>query len=174
MALTAKAASTSRFGNAKGFRGNGSVEPAFQAGGPRGKVTFSAIWDHDVDGAIPAAGGLGLGVFVPKGFVVTNTYFDVEVVPVGPTNMSLSLENDADITASAAISGAPWSTTGIKHGAQVDAGAVNVASTVQGPLTTDSREIQIVGTGAASTAGRVVVVIEGFMRPTTLTQGAAA
>lgn len=173
MTLTAKASSTARFANTQGFRGNGSQEPAFQVGGPRGKVTYSAVWDDSVDGHIPAAGSMGLGVWVPNGFVVTNVYFDVEVVPVGPTNMFMSLVDDGDLTASAAIAGAPWSTVGIKHGANVDAGAVNVASTVQGPLVVAAREIAIGGTGATSSAGRVVVVVEGFLRPTTQTQGAA-
>jgi len=194
MALTAKAASSARatYGDGAGmnpavstvsagrgtkqqnFRGEGNYDPKYQPGGPVQKVVYTAIWDDTLDGHIPAAGSMGLGVFVPVGFIVTEVTFDVEVVPVGPTNMFISLNDDADLSASAAISGAPWSTVGIKHGANAGASAVEVAYTVQGPLVvTTAKEIAIGGTGAASSAGRVVVYVEGFQRPSVRTQGAA-
>lgn len=182
MSLTAKTSSTARFGGTTqsgavpGFRGDGSVEPKYQPGLSR-KVVYTAIWDDTVDGHVPAAGSIGLGVFIPVGFVVTEVSMDVEVVPVGPTNMSVSLVDDSDLVSAAAISGAPWSTTGLKHGKNAGASAVDVAYTVQGPFVTSTSgacEIAILGTGAASSAGRVVIYVEGFMRPTTLTQGAAA
>ena len=172
MALGAKVSSTSRA--AALIRGSGFDDPAFQVGGPQsGRVTYCALWDDDVDGALPVAvsnGGMGLGVFVPANFFVLEVHFQVMVVPVGPTNMGASLEADFDLIASAAISGAPWSTTGMKHGANNDAGAVEVAATVQGPRTTAAREIQLVGTAAASTAGRVAIWVEGYAS-TALTQG---
>lgn len=178
MSLVAKAASTARFGGTTqsgavpGMRGDGSVEPVYQPGMSR-KVVYTAIWDDTVDGHIPAAGGLGLGVFIPIGFVVTEVSFDVEVIPVGPTNLSFSLNDDADLSAAAAINGAPWSTTGLKHGKNAGASAVEVAYTVQGPLVvTTAKEIQIVSTGAISSAGRVVIYVEGFQRPAVITQGA--
>lgn len=172
MTLTAKTASTVRNVYAQVNRGTGSQSAAFQSGGPQTKQVYVAVWDNSVE-VLPAAGILGLGTVIPVGFVVTNVHFDVEVVPVGPTNMSISLVNDADLSASAAIAGAPWSSTGIKSGANVNAGAVEVAKTVQGPLViTAAKEILLTGTGAVSTAGRVVIYVEGFMRPSALTQGA--
>jgi len=176
MSLTAKLASTVRnvIGKSQVFRGQGNSEPVFQSGGVQNKVVYVASWDDSIDGHIPAGGSLGLGVFLPVGFVCTEVTFDVEVVPVGPTNMFLSLVNDGDLSVAAAISGAPWSSTGIKHGANAGASAIEVAYTVQGPLViTAAKEIAIGGTGAASSAGRVVVYVEGFVRPVAQTQGAA-
>jgi hypothetical protein len=156
------------------FRGEGAIVDRFQPGGPTPKVVYTAIWDDTLDGHIPAGGGLGLGVFIPVGFVVTEVSFDVQVIPVGPTNLALALNDDADLSASAAISGAPWSTTGLKHGKNAGASAVEVAYTVQGPFVLlTPKEIQIVGTVAASSAGRVVIYVEGYQRPQAITQGAA-
>lgn len=188
MSLTAKAATSTRVANSDGdgtvgsglghpqhFKGQGNDEPGFIGGGGVNKQVYVAVWDDTLDGHIPAAGGFGTGCWIPVGFVVTEVSFDVEVVPVGPTNMSISLNDDADLSASAAISGAPWSTTGLKHGKNAGASAVEVAYTVQGPfVVTTPKEVQIVGTGAASSAGRVIVYVEGFMRPAAVTQGAAA
>jgi len=122
-----------------------------------------------VDGHL-AVGNNGLGVFVPANFFVLEVHFQVMVVPVGPTNMSASLENDADLSAAAAIAGAPYSTVGMKHGANVDAGAVEVATTVQGPRTTAVREILIGATAAVTSAGRIAYWVEGYPS-TALTQG---
>lgn len=171
MALGAKVSSTLRAASL--IRGEGYFEPAFQAGGPTAIVTYCALWDNTVDGPLSVQvsnGGMGLGVFVPANFFVTEVRFQVMVVPVGPTNMGISLENDFDLSASAAISGAPWSTVGMKHGANANAGAVEVATTVQGPRTTVTREVQLVATVAVSTAGRVAIWVEGYPS-TALTQG---
>lgn len=186
MAPTAKLATTARvpvmdgddslgsgYPKAGVIRGQGNLEPGFQSGGPSQKVVYVASWDDSIDGHIPLGGSMGLGVYVPAGFVVTEVSFDVEVVPVGPTNMFFSLEADGDLVDSAAINGAPWSTTGLKHGKNAGASAVNVAYTVQGPFTTAAREIAIGGTVAASSAGRVVIYVEGFKRPAAVTQGAS-
>ena len=163
----------SGLGKALNRHGNGNIDPSFANGGVT-KQVYTASWDQTLDGAIPAGGGLGLGVYVPVGFVVTEVSFDVQVVPVGPTNLALALNDDADLSASAAISGAPWSTSGLKHGKNAGASAVEVAYTVQGPVVLlTPKEIQLVGTVAVSTAGRVVVYVEGFQGPKTATAGAA-
>jgi len=97
MTLVAKAASSTRatYGDGAGmntavstvsagrgtkqqnFRGEGAIVDRFQPGGPTPKVVYTAIWDDTLDGHIPAGGGLGLGVFIPVGFVVTEVSFDV-------------------------------------------------------------------------------------------------
>lgn len=172
MTLGAKVSSTLR--PASSIKGGGYAEPTlvpgFLASGP---LTLCALWDNSVDGHLPvqvANGGMGLGVFAPANFFVTIINFEVLVVPVGPTNMGASLEADGDITPSAAISGAPFSSTGMKNGANLGASAVNVAQTVQGPRTTVSRELQLFATVAASTAGRIAFWLTGYAS-TPLTQG---
>lgn len=162
MALGAKVSSTSR---ASGLiRGEGFLEPAFQAGGPHARVTYCALWDDSVDGHLPvqvANGGMGLGVFIPALFTIVLSHFDVLVVPVGPTNMGATVEADFDLITSAAISGAPWSTAGMKNGKVIDNDAADVAVTTE-IKTTTVREIQLVGTVAVSSAGRVAIYVEGY------------
>ena len=172
MALGAKVSSTARPSSA--IRGAGSLPPAFNAGGPQTRFTFCWLWDNSVDGALPVQvsnGGMGLGVFIPANFTVVLSHFDVLVVPVGPTNMGASVEADFDLIASAAISGAPWSTTGMKNGAVIDNDAVNVAVTTE-IKTTAVREVQLVATVAVSSAGRVAGWVEGYAGPSA-TQGAS-
>ncbi len=171
MALGAKVSSTLRF--ADPIRGSGFQDPAFQVGGPLARVLVCALWDDSVDGHLPVQvsnGGMGLGVFVPKNFHVFHAQANVLVVPVGPTNMGASLEADFDVSASAAIAGAPWSTTGFKNLSVIDTDAAQVATTTQ-ITTTAVREIQLVATVAVSSAGRVAIYLEGVMTPVA-TQGA--
>ena len=168
MALTAKASSTAR--PLAQLQWRGFESPGFGPGIPGEKHCIVALWDDTTDGHLPAAGSMGLGVWVPPNFQVTRVDFDVLVVPVGPTNMFISLENDADLQSSAAIAGAPWSTTGLKSGNLIDAGAVNVAKTVQ-VKTTTFREIALGTTVAGSTAGRIAIWVEGHIS-FTATQGA--
>lgn len=162
MALGAKVASTAR--EARRIRGQGSFETGLQSGFPSSKCLVVAIWDDTVDGHIPiqvANGGLGLGVWVPANTFITIINFEVQVAPLGPTNMFASLEADFDLVPSLGTGIAPWATTGMKNGANIGASAVNVAQTVQGPRTTTAREVQIGGTVAASTTGRIVFFLEG-------------
>jgi len=135
---------------------------------------YCALWDDTVDGHIPVQvsnGGMGLGVFIPSGFTVVLSHFNVLVVPVGPTNMGATVEADFDLIASAAISGAPWSTTGMKNGLVIDNDAASVAVTTE-ITTTAVREIQLVATVATTSAGRVAFYVEGYPGPSA-TQGAS-
>lgn len=173
MTIGAKVSSTSRA--AALIRSGGVEDPAFFAGGPQsGRVTYCALWDDSVDGHLPVQvsnGGMGLGVFIPSGFTVILSHFNVLVVPVGPTNMGASVEADFDLISSAAISGAPWSTTGMKNGKVIDNDAADVAVTTE-ITTTAVREIQLVATVAVSSAGRVALYVEGYPGPSA-TQGAS-
>lgn len=162
MTLTAKNASTVRtnFDRFENFPAVG------QAIGPR---TIVALWDDTTDGHLVAStlAGMGLNIWVPNNFVVTRVDIDVLVVPIGPTNMFVSLENDADLVTSAAISGTPWSTTSLKTGAQVGVPGTSYTSAataynVTPVRTTASREIVVGGSVAASSAGRVAIYVTGF------------
>lgn len=171
MALGTKVSSTSRPALP---RGSGSIQPAFQVGGPQSRFTFCALWDDSVDGHLPiqvSNGGMGLGVYIPANFTIVLSHFDVLVVPVGPTNMGATVEADFDLISSAAISGAPWSTTGMKNGKVIDNDAADVAVTTE-IKTTAVREIQLVATVAVSSAGRVALYVEGYQGPSA-TQGAS-
>jgi hypothetical protein len=169
MSLTAKVSSidTNSAGHDQPFRGDGSIPGGFTPGGPKAFQMYQAEYDFDRDGAL-AVGANGLGVFVPANFVVTRVDFEVLVVPAGPTEVALSLENDGDLTPSAAVAGAPWSTVGRKSGAQVNAGAVNVAKTVQAPKTSAVREVLISADDAVTTAGHIVVTIIGYVSRATV------
>lgn len=172
MALGAKVSSTAR--PASQIRGSGFNDPVFTPGGPHARVTYCALWDDSVDGHLPVQvsnGGMGLGVFLPANFTVVLSHFNVLVVPVGPTNMGATIEADFDLISSAAISGAPWSTTGFKNGKVIDNDAADVAVTTE-IVTTAVREIQLVATVAVSSAGRVAFYVEGYAGPSA-TQGAS-
>ncbi len=171
MALGAKVSSTARFNDT--IRGDGFSDPAFQVGFPSGLKMLCALWDDSVDGHLPiqvANGGMGLGVFAPKNFHVFHAHGNVLVVPVGPTSVGASLENDFDVSASAAVAGAPWSTVGFKNLSVIDTDAAQVAVTTQ-ITTTVARELQLVATVAVSSAGRIAIYLEGVLTPVA-TQGA--
>lgn len=67
--------------------------------------------DYDAVGGIPFAGNP-----LPNHAIVQGGTMKVNTIPVGPTNALVSFlsAGDAGLVASAAISGAPWSTTGVK------------------------------------------------------------
>jgi hypothetical protein len=170
MALGAKVSSTAR--SATFFKSGGNVSPDFQLG-VREKLIACALWDDSLDGHLPiqvSNGGMGLGVFLPKQSFVTHNFNNVLVVPVGPTNMFASLEADFDLDASNAISGAPWSTTGLKQGAVVPGDTTAEEFTTQvgtatGFGTTTFREIQLCATVAVSSAGRIAMYVEYVVVP---------
>jgi hypothetical protein len=148
-------------------RGGGSVEPGFYPGNPRSKLTMCAMWDDTADGHLPVAvssSGMGLGVWLPKGAQIIQNFHAVLVVPVGPTNMGMSSEADGDLITSAAISGTPWDTLGVFHSKIVRTATAEVAFTTS-VLTTAARELQLFGTVAPSSAGRVAFYIEYLPSP---------
>jgi hypothetical protein len=172
MALTAKNVSTNR--SQSTIHGTGETDPAFvMSQGGQSKIAC-ALWDDSVDGHLVAhaTAGMGLGVFLPARAFVIHNFHAVLVVPVGPTNMNLGSENDADLIADAAISGTPWDTLGVFHGIVVrtDTAAEEFGSqigTATGFGTTAVRELALCGTVAASTAGRVAFYVEFVVVPAT-------
>lgn len=93
---------------------------------------------------------------IPANAVITNSYMDVHTVVTGVgASVAVHVEAADDIQAAAAISGAPWSTTGRKDTTAPEPG------TESGYIkTTVPRQVTITITGAALTAGRFTVVIE--------------
>lgn len=94
---------------------------------------------------------------LPKGAVITNAYMRVVTVPTSGGAATIAVQSEAagDIQAAAAISGAPWSTTGLKDTTNPEPGTESTYI-----LTTLARQISIVIATAALTAGRFYVIVE--------------
>jgi len=159
MAIGTKVSSTSR---AISARGDGFNDPAFFAG-HRASALACVLWDDSVDGHLPiqvSNGGMGMGVYIPANCFISHVMAKILVVPVGPTNMGASLQDDFDLIASAGISGAPWSTdNAMVHGVVVRSDTADVAFTTK-VITSAIREIQMVATVAVSSAGRVALYLD--------------
>lgn len=114
----------------------------------RGDYSFAA--DGGATGTIALTGATG----IPSGALLLAAYLDVRTVPVGATaTIAVQVESAGDVQATAAISGAPWSTTGVKLSSARTFATAPV-------ITTAARDISIVIATAALTAGafRVYVV----------------
>jgi hypothetical protein len=111
-------------------------------------------YDFAVDGG--AAGDIDLtrGAYIPANAVILGGFAEVDTVPTsgGSATIAVKVEGAADIIAAAAISGAPWSTTGRKSVVPVFTGATTVK-------TTAARKIQATVATAALTAGVFDVVL---------------
>jgi hypothetical protein len=95
------------------------------------------------------------GPEIPANAIVTNGYMRVITAVVGSgASLAVSLVAANDIQTAAAVSGAPWSTTGLKD-AQPEPG------TEGGYLTTTARcRVYVAISAAALTAGKFHVVLE--------------
>jgi hypothetical protein len=94
---------------------------------------------------------------LPLGAVVTNSYLDVidALTSGGAATVAVQIEDANDIQTAAAVSGAPWSTTGRKDTTAPEPG------TESGYIkTTALRQLVVVIAAAALTAGRFKVVLE--------------
>jgi hypothetical protein len=127
----------------------------YSGGFPRGTDIdiLRGRWDFAVDGgavstitispeAMPAAAVI-LGGFVEV---------DTAVTSGGAGTLAVQVESAGDIVAAAAVSGAPWSTTGRKSVIPAFTGATTVK-------TTAVRSIAVVIAAAALTAGAVDVLL---------------
>lgn len=95
------------------------------------------------------------GGTVPIGSVITSGYVDVLTALTssgGTATVALTLEGAGDLVAAAAVSGAPWSTTGRKSIVPVATGATAVKTTAARALTA-TIAVQ------ALTAGKLRVVV---------------
>lgn len=121
--------------------------------------TARAVYDFAVDGG--ATGSLALrGDPVPSGAILLAVFIKVQTVPTsgGAATVALTAESAGDLQAAAAISGAPWSTTGTKRGA--------LTGTTAPVTTTAQRTITAVIATATLTAGKFTVYAEYLVEPT--------
>lgn len=100
-----------------------------------------------------AIGDIALaGDTLPAGAIITDVLLHIDTIPtsVGAATIAVKAEGAADLQAAAAISGAPWSTTGAKRGS-LDADTAPVK-------TTAARTITATVAAVALTAGRFRVL----------------
>lgn len=123
---------------------------------PTGKQTVVAEYNFDKHGG--AVGTIYLAHEpIPINAVITNSYIDVitALTSGGAATGAVTVESAGDIQAAAAVSGAPWSTTGRKDTTAPEPGTESgyIKTTVQ-------RTIAFAIATAALTAGRFKVVLE--------------
>ena len=115
--------------------------------------TARARWSFAVDGgAVGSINGIGSNI-VPSGAVVVGTLINVvtAVTSGGAGTLAVGVEAAGDQQTAAAVSGAPWSTTGWKWATQTLTTAPDV--------TTQARDIVFTIATAALTAGVVDVYV---------------
>src|SRR4051794_27625014 len=110
-------------------------------------------YDFATDGGL--VGDIAMrGEAVPSGAIITDALLIVDTIPVGATaTIAVKVEGGADIQAAAAISGAPWSTTGAKRASAMTATATPV-------VTTASRQPTITVGTANLTAGKLKLILK--------------
>lgn len=129
-----------------------------------GHTIGKAYAEYLVDATSQQNGSVGthfLGLTLPKGAIVMQTIVDVETIPLddaggGTATLALTI-GATNIIAAAAVSGAPWSTTGLKAGVQDD----TVANAAK--LSADSNVNAVVAVDNI-TAAKVKVYLE-FLYP---------
>ena len=120
----------------------------------------SGEYDFAVDGGavgtitLRSAGGAVIGNSIPNGSVITGGYIEVDtpLTSGGAATVAVTAEGAGDTLAAAAVSGAPWSTTGRKSIVQAFTGATTVK-------TTAARGMTMTIATAALTAGKFRVVV---------------
>ena len=117
-------------------------------------------YDFAVDGGavstitLRSATGDVLGNDIPAGAVIEGGYIEVDTVLTsgGAPTVAVASEAAGDLQAAAAISGAPWSTTGRKSITPAFTGATTVKTTVR-------RSLAMTIATATLTAGKFRVVV---------------
>lgn len=117
-------------------------------------------YDFAVDGGavstitLRGATSYSVGNDIPVGSVIEGGYVEVDTVPTsgGSATIAVSVEGAGDLVNAAAISGAPWSSTGRKSIIPAGTGATSVK-------TTAARVLTIAIATAALTAGKFRIVI---------------
>lgn len=117
-------------------------------------------YDFVVDGGavstIPlrTPGGSALGSEIPAGSVIMGGYIEVDtaVTSGGGATVALNSEGAGDLQAAAAVSGAPWSTTGRKDIVPDATGSTTVKTTAK-------RTLAATIATATLTAGKFRVVV---------------
>lgn len=107
-------------------------------------------------GTIPLAGVAG----IPANAAIISAYIDV-ITPVtsgGAATAALQVESAADVQAAVVVSGAPWSTAGVKLSSARTAATAPIK-------TTAARDVSLVIAVAALTAGVFRVYVEYIVVP---------
>jgi hypothetical protein len=127
-----------------------------EASGLRGGFElYRGDYSFAVDGGAISTIALSGSTGIPSGAIVLAAYIEVVTPPTsgGAATIAVQVESAADIQAAAAVSGAPWSTAGVKLS--------SARTFATAPIkTTADRDISIVVAAATLTAGafRVYVV----------------
>lgn len=126
-------------------------------GGYPNATQFRAVrgrYDFAVDGGAVGDIDLTAETVVPKNAVIMGGFVEVDtaVTSGGAATLAIKVESAGDIVAAAAVSGAPWSTTGRKSVVPVFTGATTVK-------TTAARKIVATVATAALTAGALDLVL---------------
>lgn len=127
-----------------------------EASGLRGGFDFyRADYSFARHGGATSTIALTGGTGIPSGAIVIAAYIEVVTPPTsgGAATIAVQVESAADVQAAAAVSGAPWSTAGVKLS--------SARTFATAPIkTTADRDVSIVIATAALTAGafRVYVV----------------
>lgn len=121
--------------------------------GPRLKMARGRYSFAQDGGAVSTIALMG-ATNIPSGATILGGWLEVVTVPTsgGPATIGVQVEGAGDVIAAAAISGAPWSTTGRKSIIPVFNGATALR-------TTAARDISAVIATAALTAGVFDVVV---------------
>lgn len=120
----------------------------------------SGEYDFAVDGGaigtitLRSASGAVIGNTIPNGSVITGGYIEVDTALTsgGAATVAVTAEGAGDTLAAAAVSGAPWSTTGRKSITPAFTGVTSVK-------TTAARGLTMTIAAATLTAGKFRVVV---------------
>jgi hypothetical protein len=118
----------------------------------RGEAQYAhGLYDFAVDGGAVGSITLRGDAVIPSGAIIIDSGINVDTAPTSGGAATIAVQSEAagDIQAAAAISGAPWSTTGAKRGS-LTATSAPVKTTAARTLTA------VVGT-AALTAGKFTI-----------------
>lgn len=127
--------------------------PPFEGINARGLKTIRGDYSFAVDGGAVSTIALIGGAPIPSGTIILGGFLEVTTAVVGAgASVAITVESAGDIVAAAAVSGAPWSTTGRKSIVPAFTGATSIK-------TTAARDISAVITAAVLTAGVFKVVL---------------
>lgn len=134
----------------------GAIATEAVAGGALGALeVIRASYSFAVDAGAVSTINLLDAANVPSGFVVCGGFIDVTTPVTGPgASVALGLNTTTDLLAAAAISGAPWSTAGIKAIIPVMTAATAVKATA-------ARNVTATISAAVVTAGVFDVYLIG-------------
>lgn len=119
------------------------------------RADYSFAADGGAIGTIALSGATG----IPSGSLICAAYIDVRTALTGgAATVALQIESAGDVQAAAAISGAPWSTTGVKLSSARTFAAAPI-------ITTADRDVSAVIAAATVSAGAFRVYVVYLVAP---------